>query len=136
VAGTLDPDPPQCEWCGARMEKRRGTARFCGHNCRFKWHRRNGCYIGEHHKSNATRRRRQRNATPWKDEGLRQRVLAIYARARKERQRGYDVHVDHDVPLSHPDVCGLHVPWNLQLLTLEEHAEKTIRDRHRFPENC
>ena len=32
--------------------------------------------------------------------------------------------VDHIVPLNHPYVCGLTVPWNLQVVTRAQNANK------------
>ncbi len=37
-------------------------------------------------------------------------IIALY----KNRPEGYDL--DHIIPINHPDVCGLHVPWNLTYL--------------------
>ena len=71
-----------------------------------------------------TRRKRFRQATPlWLTKSHMEYIERIYKAARDLRWED-EMHVDHIIPLNGKDVCGLHVPWNLQLLTKEENLRK------------
>lgn len=64
----------------------------------------------------AKRRTAKLNATPlWTD-------LTEIKRIYRDCPEGYVV--DHELPLQGKNVCGLHVPWNLQYLTEEENVRK------------
>ena len=79
--------------------------------------------------ANARRRASKLNATPdWLTEEDLTQIKYLYEIARDAKiLTGEDYHVDHIVPLKGNDVCGLHVPWNLQVLPAAKNLSKGNR---------
>ena len=83
---------------------------------------------------NATRRARTRNATPpWLTKEMRAEIKAMHAEANAlNAQFGVKFDVDHIVPLDGRHVSGLHVPWNMRVITQAENRSrpKVFSDPH------
>jgi|SRR6516164_6972845 len=74
----------------------------------------------------------------WRKAWLIQRIVAtpewvdmaeirkVYIEAQRlTEETGIPHQVDHEVPLMHPAVCGLHVPWNLRAIPKAVNAAKS-----------
>ena len=73
------------------------------------------------------RRRRFRLATPkWLTAEHKMEIRLKYRLAIElSRRTGIRHAVDHIVPIQGEEVCGLHVPWNLGVITQEENLKKS-----------
>jgi hypothetical protein len=66
---------------------------------------------------------------PWLSESQRAEIENVYWLALDLRSvSGQEYHVDHIIPLQGKNICGLHVPWNLQVLP----ADLNISKRNHF----
>jgi len=75
----------------------------------------------------SVRKRRHRSATPkWITPEQKLAMREMYLQAQKiTKITGERYVVDHIIPLISPEVCGLHVPWNLRVITQEENLKKS-----------
>lgn len=86
----------------------------------------------EHDRHARSRRKRtgaMDMATPaWLSDKQKAEIKAFYDEAKRlSKATGERHEVDHVVPLHSPVVCGLHVPWNLRVLTKEDNNRKGNR---------
>ena len=99
------------QWVAENVEKRRSIAQA--------WRERNP----EYRRVNKAKRRRAR--PPW----MKARELVPMQREARRRslESGVVHHVDHIIPLIHPLICGLDVPWNLRVVPADENRRKGNR---------
>lgn len=66
----------------------------------------------------AKRRADKKSRTPsWLSKSQKEQIVNLYAlRDKMQKTLGLDYEVDHIIPLKGENVCGLHVPWNMQIL--------------------
>lgn len=110
------------EWYYANRERALKTSRTYG----VKWR-------SENKDKNTAKSNRYRasklKATPlWLTTEQQKQIESFYWLANLQKELSDDVyHVDHIVPLKGKTVCGLHVPWNLQLLKATDNIIKGNR---------
>lgn len=72
---------------------------------------------------------RKKSGTPdWLTEEQLSQIESVYSHARDcEIVSGEKYHVDHIIPIKGENICGLHVPWNLQVLPADVNIRKSNR---------
>ena len=93
---------------------------------RQKWERTHRATVNA---KTARRRAARLQATPkWLNNLHKAQINIFYETAAKLTQElGISFHVDHIVPLQAENMCGLHVPWNLQVIPASENCAKGNR---------
>lgn len=108
------------KWARSNLQKRKAA--------RAKWITNNSTTWQAIKRSKESRRRgTNKLATPkWLTCQHRAEIIELYTVASELQWLSNEtLHVDHIVPLKNKEVCGLHVPWNLQILPAGENIRKS-----------
>jgi hypothetical protein len=78
---------------------------------------------GRYNALNSTRNRMiEKSALSY---NFKESIKVIYeTAAARKKETGIEFTVDHIIPIINKNVCGLHVPWNLQIITKIENSSK------------
>jgi 5-methylcytosine-specific restriction endonuclease McrA len=108
------------------IAKARSTPNDLKNAYRAAWRENNTDWVRADTKA---RRRKHREATPkWLTARQKAEIRNLYIIAiTMTKTTGERYVVDHIVPLRSDVVCGLHVPWNLRVITQEENLAKSNR---------
>jgi hypothetical protein len=96
-----------CETCGKSYIAKRKDSKYCKNKCR----------PSEVARRRLSRRKETRCKPPW----MSWKELEAFEKTKP----GPNYQLDHIIPLNHPNICGLHVPDNLQWLTPRENLKKS-----------
>jgi len=138
-----------CELCDINFNAFRVNQRFCSKKCmnknwsnnnpekisksRIKW---NKSYPEKKLALTNKRRAKKLNATPkWITPSMSTEIEIMYlvAQTCTRASNINDYHVDHIIPLQGKEVCGLHIPINLQIITAKDNIKKSnkvIGEKH------
>jgi hypothetical protein len=110
--------------CASATARWRANNPGAGAEVAAEWRRNNRDKLA---KNQAKRRAQNMSATPpWLTQEHQDAIAALYADAKRlNEETGVEHHVDHVIPLVHPAVCGLHVPWNLQVIPANDNLKKS-----------
>lgn len=125
--------------CQAKKRRALGIKKRPSYFCYSEWSAKNKDKINKRYKEWRAKNRAHvqakqtaYNAIRWKMTSIPlaklhlKEIESFYHECKKMSvDQNTEYHVDHIVPLRGKTVCGLHVPWNLQIITAHENRRKS-----------
>lgn len=120
--------PKKCQPCVVPKCKRLVGSRSTTGMCERCWGHMNRRMNPSYYAASSTKSRRSDRrgcVPPWlTQEHYREMDEFYFERDRREALTGEPHEVDHIVPIRGKDICGLHVPWNMGVLSKKENEAK------------